>query len=198
MSLILASQSQSRQTMLRNAGVPFVAQAAHVDEETLRDGLVDRGTSPRNIADALAEAKALKISLTHGDALVLGSDQILETADGSMLSKAPSPDAAKAHLQRLSGQRHTLHSAAVIAENGEPIWRALESVTMIMRPLSDSFIDQYVAANWESIRYCVGCYQIEGAGAQLFARIDGSHFAILGMPLFPVLGFLRERGMLQK
>lgn len=198
MSLILASQSQTRMQMLEAAGVAFEARPAHIDEAALKDGLLAEGTSARNIADALAEAKALKISLTHPQALVLGSDQLLECGDGALLSKADTPEQAMAHLQRLSGQRHKLHSAAVIADQGQPVWRALETVTLTMRVLSDAFIADYVAAHWQDIRHCVGCYQIEGPGAQLMARIDGSHFAILGMPLLPLLGFLRDRGILEK
>lgn len=202
MTLILASQSQTRGDMLRAAGISFTARAARVDEAALKDALTDQGISVRNIADALAEAKAVKISLTADmiadTALVLGADQTLEMADGTMLSKPASPDEAAAHLRQLSGQRHTLHSAAVIAENGDAIWRAVETASLTMRHLSENFIEEYVAAHWEDIRYCVGCYQIEGIGAQLFNRVEGSHFAVLGLPLLPLLFYLRDREILAK
>ncbi|MEO1046550.1 MAG: nucleoside triphosphate pyrophosphatase [Pseudomonadota bacterium] len=196
MTLVLASGSATRAALLCAAGVPFTARPAHIDEDALKQGLLDQNMSARDIADALAEAKARKQSLIQPGALVLGADQTLELADGTLLSKAQSPEEAVTFLQRMSGQRHRLHSAAVIAENGEPIWRALESVKLTMRPLGRDYVADYVASHWDDIRHSVGCYQIEAVGAQLMARIDGSHFAILGLPLLPLLGFLRDRGIM--
>jgi septum formation protein len=194
--LVLASMSAARATMLRTAGVRIEALPAHIDEDSIRDALLGEGAKPRDIADALAEAKALKISRKLGPALVLGSDQLLVTAYGEVLSKPESMEQACDQLRRLSGARHDLVVAAVIASNGTPIWRFVDTVQMMMRPLSEEFISQYVTREWEHIRHCVGCYQIEGAGAQLFAQIKGSHFSIMGLPLLAVLDYLRVRGVL--
>ena len=194
--LVLASQSATRRMMLEAAGVPITVMAAHIDEGAIRDGLSTKGMSPRDIADALAEAKAMRIGTKRDDAMVLGSDQILETADGAMLAKPETPQAAVEQLLGLSGKPHKLWSAAVIVEGGRPVWRHIEKVVMHMRPLSAHFVEDYVENYWETIGYTVGCYEIEGPGAQLFSRIEGSHFAILGMPLLPLLGFLRERELM--
>lgn len=196
MALILASQSAARQAMLRAANVDFMAVPASIDEDALTEGLQAEGAKPRDIADALAEAKARKVALRYVDAMVLGSDQILALDNGELLTKAQNPQEAKYILQRLSGQRHHLISAAVIYEKGEPVWREIEQVKMFMRPLSDDFVDEYVARYWDDIRHCAGCYRIEGEGVQLFNRIEGSHFAIMGMPLLPLLGYLRIRGVI--
>lgn len=196
MSLILASQSQGRIAMLRAAGVEISAEAALVDEDAIKDGLVAEGAKPRDVADALAEAKAIKLSRKYPTELVLGCDQILVGADGSLFSKAESPDEAKAHLAALSGKSHRLISAAVVAEAGQPVWRIVDTAQMTMRPLSDAFIDHYVEHHWEQIRHCVGCYRIEAEGAQLFASVSGSQFTIIGLPLLPVLDYLRIKGIM--
>jgi septum formation protein len=192
----LASQSAGRIAMLRSAGVEVEAHPALVDEARIKESLVANNAKPRDIADALAEAKARKVSRKFGSALVLGSDQILVTADGQILDKPESPDEACEHLALLSGKAHRLISAAVICENGEPVWRIVDTAQMVMRPLSDVFIDQYVDTNWEHIRHCVGCYRIEAEGAQLFASVSGSQFTVIGLPLLPVLDYLRLRGLL--
>lgn len=182
--------------MLRAAGVELTAEAALVDEEAIKEGLVGEAAKPRDIADALAEAKAVKISRKYPTALVLGCDQILVGADGTLFSKAETPDEAKAHLALLSGKTHRLISAAVIAQGGEAVWRIVDSAQMAMRTLSDSFIDSYVAQYWDHIRHSVGCYRIEAEGAQLFASVSGSQFTIIGLPLLPVLDYLRTKGMM--
>ncbi len=195
--LLLASQSASRRRMLTDAGVPFEPVAAGVDEETAKEALVGEGLGARDLADALAELKAVKPSARwRGGALVLGADQTLECDDGTILSKAESREEAAAILARLSGRRHHLHSAAVIAENGRAIWRQVESVAMDVRPLSDAFIQAYLDADWDQCRWCVGCYRVEGPGVQLFSRIGGSLFAVQGLPLLALLDFLRARGVL--
>lgn len=195
--LLLASQSASRRRMLTDAGVPFEPVSAGVDEETAKEALAGDGLAPRDIADALAELKAVKPSARwRGGAFVLGADQTLECDDGAMLSKAESREEAAAILARLSGRRHHLHSAAVIAQDGRPIWRHVESVAMDVRPLSDAFIQAYLDRDWDECRWCVGCYRVEGPGAQLFSRIGGSLFAVQGLPLFALLDFLRGRGVL--
>ncbi|PCG13721.1 septum formation protein Maf [Sphingomonas adhaesiva] len=192
--LILASQSASRTAMLSAAGVPFTAEPAHADEGALKAAMA--GAHPREVADALAELKALKVSARHPGRLVLGSDSLAVLADGAILDKPTSRDDARDHLRRMSGARHDLVSAAVIAENGQPVWRVVDKAKMFVRPLSDAFIDAYLDAEWPAIAGCVGCYRIEGPGAQLFARIDGSQFTVLGMPLLPVLDYLRVRKVL--
>lgn len=192
--LILASQSASRTAMLSAAGVPFTAEPAHADEGALKAAMA--GAHPREVADALAELKALKVSARHPGRLVLGSDSLAVLADGAILDKPTSRDEARDHLRRMSGARHDLVSAAVIAENGQPVWRVVDKAKMFVRPLSDAFIDAYLDAEWPAIAGCVGCYRIEGPGAQLFARIDGSQFTVLGMPLLPVLDYLRVRKVL--
>lgn len=192
--LILASQSASRRAMLEAAGVPFIAEPALVDEDALKASFGrDR---PRDLADALAELKALKVSQRHPADLVLGSDSLAVLDDGTVLDKPRDRDEARAHLARLSGRRHDLVSAAVMAEGGRAVWRHVEAARMQVRALSPSFIEAYLDAEWPAISGCVGCYRVEGPGVQLFARIDGSHFTVLGMPLLPVLDYLRTRDVL--
>ncbi len=194
--VILASKSKARRAMLEAAGVAIEALSPNVDEEALKEGLKADGVTARNLADALAEAKAVRLSRRIGPALVLGGDQILALEDGSMLDKPNDRDEAKAHLRQLSGKKHKLFSAAVIADQGSPVWRHIDIATLTMRPLSDAFIDQYVETQWDNIRHCVGCYEIEGRGAQLFSDIKGSHFTIMGLPLLHLLDYLRVRGLM--
>lgn len=196
LTLVLASQSASRKAMLEAAGVPFEIFPAAVDEAAIKAALSAEGQPPRNIADALAEAKALKVSSRIPGALVLGSDQLLALEDGTLFDKPETPDDAKAQLRQVSGKIFRLNAAAVIVENGRPVWRHVAIAKMTVRNLSDAFIDQYVAQEWERIRWTVGCFEIEGRGAQLFDRIEGDNFTIMGMPLLPVLGYLRIRGLL--
>lgn len=194
--LILASQSASRRAMLTAAGVPFEALAPGVDEEAAKTGLKQDGFDGRALADALAELKALKLSSRRPNDLVLGCDQVLVRADGSMLDKSGSREEAHLQLQSLRGTTHRLISAVVMAENGAPVWRHIDSVKMTMRAFSDSFLESYLDEEWPAISGCVGCYRIEGRGAQLFSRIEGSHFTIMGLPLLPLLDYLRVRGIL--
>lgn len=196
MRLVLASGSAARRAMLTAAGVDFDVSPALVDEDAAKASLAAANTSPRDTADALAELKAMKVSAAHPQALVLGSDSVVALDDGTVLDKPVDRADAAAQLRRLSGHRHRLHSAAVIAEGGRPVWREVETATLFVRPLSDAFIDAYLDAEWPAISGCVGGYRIEGPGAQLFARIDGGHFTILGLPLLPVLDYLRVRGIL--
>jgi septum formation protein len=181
--------------MLDAAGVPFEAMAAGVEEEALKAKLRIQALSALGLAEALAERKALSIG-GERDALVLGSDQTLELHDGSMLDKPESPEHAFEQLRSMSGKAHRLHSAAAVAEAGGIVWRGTETAALMMRPLSDAFLQDYLAREYEAIRRSVGGYHIEGRGVQLFERVEGSHFAILGMPLLPLLAFLRQRGIL--
>lgn len=193
MKLVLASRSASRRAMLTAAGVPFDVVSAAVDEESAKAALLGEGLAARDMADALAELKAIKVSSSDGRALVLGCDSVVALEDGAMLDKPVSREQAAEHLRRLSGKRHELISAAVIAEGGRPVWRVVDRARMHMRPLSAGFIEHYLDKEWPVIAGCVGCYRIEGPGAQLFSRIEGSYFTVLGLPLLSVLDYLRVR-----
>jgi len=193
--MLLASQSETRRTMLEAAGVAFECVPAPIDEEEAKAGLVAAGFEPRDLAEMLAEMKAK--SVVAPGALVIGADQTLELEDGSVLSKPGSRDEALAQLRQLSDSTHYLHSAAVVAENGERVWGETESVALHVRPLGEAFLQTYLDAEYEAVRFSVGGYRVEGPGAQLFEAIDGSHFAVLGLPLLPLLAYLRERGILQ-
>jgi septum formation protein len=195
MRLLLASKSAARRAMLEAAGVPFETVEAELDEAAAKAGLWGAGFDARGVAEELAQLKALSAEAGEGD-LVLGSDQTLERDDGTLLGKPASREEARGQLLSLAGATHRLHSAAVIVENGQAIWWGSETVELTVRPLGDAFLDAYLDAEWEQIRWSVGGYRIEGPGAQLFERISGSHFAILGMPLLPLLAYLRERGLL--
>jgi len=194
--LLLASRSESRQRLLRDAGVLFETVLAGVDEDSAKAALIGEGLGARDLADALAELKAVRPSSRHPGALVLGCDQTLALDDGTLVSKCETKAEARDLLATMSGRRHHLHSAAVMADGGTPIWRHIESVAMDVRPLSPAFIDAYLDADWEQCRWCVGCYRVEGPGVQLFARITGSLFAVQGLPLLPLLDFLRTRGVM--
>jgi septum formation protein len=194
MRLLLASQSETRKRMLEAAGVPFEAVPAEVDEDAAKPSLALAGFDARGTAEILAELKAK--SLAAPDSIVLGCDQTLEHGDGAILSKPRSRAEALDQLRSLRGATHRLHAAAAAVENGEVAWRSCETVALTMRPLSDAFLQTYLDAEFEAVRFSVGCYRIEGRGAQLFNAIDGSYFAILGLPLLPLLAFLRARGVL--
>jgi septum formation protein len=182
---------------LRNAGVPFEVNPGRVDEEMIRRALEAEGAIPRDIADALAEAKARKISLKTPGAIVLGCDQVLDF-QGKVFSKPESPEAVRTQLESLRGERHMLHSAAVLYENGEPIWRFIGTVRLFMRNFSDVYLEAYLDRNWESIRHSVGGYKLEEEGVRLFEKVDGDYFTVLGMPLVEILSYLTLRGDLPK
>ncbi len=192
--IVLASTSASRRAMLTAAGVAHEALAAHVDEDAVKAGMAE--VAPRDLADALAELKALKISQRVPGTLVLGGDSVVAVEDGTVLDKPVDRADAEKHLRLLSGRRHDLYSAAVIAENGRAVWRHVDRARLWVRPLSDAFIADYLDAEWPAISGCVGCYRVEGPGVQLFSRIEGSHYTIMGMPLLNILDYLRTRGIL--
>jgi septum formation protein len=192
--LLLASKSAARRAMLEAAGIPFGLVEAELEEEQAKAGLIGAGFDPHSVAEELAQLKALSASGNPGD-LILGADQILERNDGTMLSKPSSIQDARDQLLSLRGTAHSLHSAAVIAEDAKPVWWGIETVRLTMRSFSDAFLDDYLRHEWEAIRWSVGGYRIEGPGVQLFEKIEGSHFAILGLPLLPLLAYLRERGV---
>ena len=193
--LLLASKSQARQAMLRAAGVAFELVDTACDEEEAKLELRTEELDAAQLAAALAKRKALSAKV-DGAALVLGCDQTLELDNGRMLDKPASRADARAQLETLSGRTHRLHSAAVIVEGGAAIWSAVQGVSLSVRPLTSAFIETYLDAECEAIRWGVGGYRIEGPGVQLFERIEGSHFAILGLPLLPLIEYLRERGLL--
>lgn len=195
-SLVLASTSASRQAMLTAAGVPFEALAPMVDEAELKRALAAEGTDARGVADALAEAKAVKISRKLSGALVLGSDSVVALDDGTMIDKAPDRETLTAQLRSLRGRTHRLISAAVVAENGTPVWRFVGVAKLTMRDFSDGFLDAYLDACGDALLGSVGGYHIEGRGAQLFARVDGDQFTIRGLPLLAVLDYLRTRNVM--
>jgi septum formation protein len=196
MKLVLASQSASRRAMLDAAGVPHEAVAAQVDEDSAKESLIAGGISARDLSDALAELKAMKVSRMLPGALVLGGDSVVALDDGTLLDKPVSRDDAAEHLRMMSGRHHDLYSAAVIAEGGRAVWRHVDRARMHVRTLSEDFIQAYLDREWPAIGGCVGCYRMEGPGVQLFSRTEGSHFTILGMPMLPLLDYLRVRGVL--
>ncbi|GGO57379.1 septum formation protein [Roseovarius pacificus] len=194
--IILASGSDIRATLLRNAGIVFDIVPARVDEEALRDAMLAEDASARDIADALAEMKAQKISAKHPEALVIGCDQVLNL-QGQLLTKPDSPETARTQLIAMRGKRHELLSAAVICENGKAIWRHVGVVRLLMRQFSDAYLDDYIARNWDSIRHSVGAYKLEEEGVRLFSQVQGDYFTVLGLPLLELLSYLTLRGDLK-
>lgn len=190
---ILASASEIRATLLRNAGLNVEVSPARIDEDAIKLALQAEDAPPRDIADTLAEMKARKVSFGRPDALVLGCDQVLQI-DKECLSKPTSQEDAVAQLRRLRGKTHKLLSAAVLYNAGEPQWRFVGEVRLTMHTLSDGFIEDYVARNWDSIRYSVGGYKLEEEGARLFSRVNGDYFTVLGLPLLDLLSYLSLRG----
>lgn len=193
--IILASTSEIRAALLRNAGVVFDSEAARIDEQSVKTALRAENATPRDIADTLAELKARKVSDRHPAALVIGCDQVLEFG-GVLLSKPDTPAQAKAQLMQMRGQTHRLISAAVVYERGAPVWRHLGIVEMQMRHVSEAYLENYVARKWDSICHSVGAYKLEEEGVRLFGGIKGDYFHVLGLPLLELLGFLMTRGVL--
>lgn len=193
--LILASASPARAAMLRAAGVAIEVDPARIDEDAVKASLRAEGAPARDQADTLAELKAVRISARHSGRLVLGADQVL-IAGTEVFDKPSDTVEARAQLLALRSQTHRLISSAVIAENGTPVWRHVGIATLTMRPFTDSFLDRYLDEAGDLVLGSVGCYQLEGLGAQLFSRVQGDYFTVLGLPLLEVLGFLRARGIL--
>lgn len=191
MPLILASSSPIRRQMLDAAGVGHDAIASAIDEDVIK--AVHSEAS--EMTAELAAEKALSVSRTSPDAWVIGSDSAV-TVDGRLFNKPTNREAAAEHLRAFSGRAMQLTSAVALARAGRVDWRHLETVTLHVRPLSEEFIATYLDAEWPEVAYCVGVFRMEGRGAQLFASIEGDYFTILGMPLIPLLGALRERGLL--
>lgn len=196
MSVILASKSAARTAVLKGAGVPFETAVSGVDEDSVKTAMLAEGQDARAIAEALAELKAVKISQGR-PGLVIGADQTLEF-EGGLYDKAETLDEARARLKLLRAKPHQLHSAVVVARDGTPIWRELVTATLTMRDFSDAFLENYLAGEGEEALGSVGCYRLEGPGAQLFSRIEGDYFAILGLPLMGLLELLRNHGVVAR
>ena len=192
--IILASGSASRRALLAGAGVEAESVKPNVDEDAAKAVMRADGLSVRDQAMQLAELKAIKVSRAR-PGLVIGGDQMLNL-DGEAFDKPPTLAAAKQHLQKLSGKSHHLETAIVIAEDGAPVWRFLARPKLTVRTLSDEFIESYLDACGEALLSTVGAYQLEGHGAQIFTQIEGDYFSILGLPLLPLLDYLRVRGVL--
>ncbi|QHQ36596.1 Maf family protein [Algicella marina] len=190
--LILASASPIRATMLRQCGVEPEIVPARVDEAALKAGMVAESAKPRDIADALAEMKARKISQKHPEAVVIGADQVLVQGD-RLFDKAETIQEAAEILRTLRNSAHTLLSAAVAYEGGEPVWRHIGQVQLVMRDFSDDFLADYITRHGDGLLATVGCYKLEEDGPALFSRVQGDYFTILGLPLLEVLAFLRTR-----
>lgn len=193
--LLLASASEIRLQLLRNAGLEVTAVPARVDEEAIKAALVAENAKPHDIADALAEVKARKISEKNPDGLVLGCDQVL-AFNGHVFGKPEDIDAARAQLWQFRNETHQLLSAVVLYDGAKPVWRHISKASLTMRALSDDYLDDYLTRNWPSARHSVGAYKLEEEGVRLFSAIDGDYFTILGLPLLPLLSYLGTRGFI--
>lgn len=191
--IILASGSSIRAALLTQAGIPFEARPARVDEDAIKAALLMEEATPRDVADALAEFKARKIAEKEPGAVVIGSDQVLEY-QGRILSKPETAEDAAEQLRTLRGKQHKLLSAVVVYHEAEPVWRYVGQVRLLMRDISDEYLSDYVARNWPGIGESVGSYKLEEEGARLFSRIEGDYFTVLGLPLLELIGFLTQRG----
>jgi septum formation protein len=193
--VILASGSKARAAILAGAGVTFETAIAGVDEAAVKTGLLAEGNGPREVAEALAELKAVRVSRKHPGALVIGADQTLDLK-GQLFDKAESLAEARDRLRHLRGKTHKLHSAVVVALDGQAIWREVPAAKLTMRPFTDAFLDDFLTRGGEGLLGSVGCYRLEDDGVQLFSRIDGDYFTILGLPLMGLLDLLRRYGAL--
>ncbi|MFA9230696.1 MAG: Maf family nucleotide pyrophosphatase [Microgenomates group bacterium] len=191
--LILASASHIRQRLLGDAGLAVTSIAARIDEQTIKASLEAEHAKPRDIADALAEMKARKVSEKHPDALVIGCDQVLDF-QGTLFSKPQDTADLRAQLTSLRGKTHKLLSAVVLYENGKPVWRDMGEAQLTMRAFSDAYLDAYIDRHATTLLDSVGGYKLEEEGVRLFSKIEGDYFTILGLPLLPLLNYLNLRG----
>jgi septum formation protein len=194
--LVLASGSGARRTLLANAGLAFDVVPSTVDERAVEAPLIAGGATPAEIASALAEAKAIEVSTRRHGALVIGADQTLD-CDGHRGTKSETLAEARLHLARLAGRSHQLHSAVAVARDGALLWQHRDSATLTMRPLTAVAIDAYLTRVGPDVLKSVGVYQLEGEGIRLFETIEGSYFTILGLPLLPLLAYLRHEGAIE-
>ena len=193
-AIVLASKSAARAQLLAGAGVAFETVGSGVDEEAAKARLLSDDADPRDIALALAETKAVVVS-TRRAGLIIGADQTLDL-DGSLYDKVATLEEARHRLERLRGRTHRLHSGVAVARDGVVVWRGTDSAALTMRGFSDGFLDAYLARNGEAALSSVGCYQLEGEGLQLFERIEGDYFTILGLPMLGLLAFMRREGVI--
>jgi septum formation protein len=194
-ALVLASGSASRRTLLEGAGLRFEAVTAAVDEASIKEACQAEAIPPGDAAIILAEAKAERVARQRPDALVIGGDQLL-VCEGRWFDKPPDTAAARAQLLALRGKRHELVSGTVAWRGGQRVWQDVTVSRLTMREFSEAFLDDYLALEGDRLLASVGAYRLEGPGVQLFAKVEGDHSAILGLPLFPLLGFLRQHGIL--
>ncbi len=192
--LILASGSAIRTKMLRNAGIQHDVIISRIDEQAVKNTMLADNAPARDIADVLAEMKARRVAMKHPDALVLGADQVL-ICDKKLYDKPENLADVRLHLKTLRAKTHTLLSAAVIFENGAPVWRHIGCAQLTMRDFSDDFLDAYIGEQGADLLSSVGAYKLEDHGAQLFTKITGDYFSVLGLPLLEILGFLRMKGI---
>jgi septum formation protein len=194
--IVLASTSSIRQTLLANAGLAFEAVPPRVDEAAVKAALAEEGATPRDLADTLAEYKARRVSQKRPDAYVIGADQVLEV-QGAVLDKPRDLDEAREQLLRLRGRQHKLLSAAVIYQDGEPLWRSVGQVRLTMRRFSDAYLENYLARNGSGLLSSVGGYKLEEEGVRLFTHVEGDYFSVLGLPLVEILNYLTLRGVIE-
>lgn len=192
--LVLASKSAARAALMRGAGLEFTTASAGVDEAVVKRGLLGRGADPREVAQVLAEEKAKACSLREAG-LVVGADQTLDL-EGRLMDKPESLEEARGHLIDMRGREHRLHSGLAVAQAGEIVFTTVETAVLQVRHFSDAWLDRYLDRNGGELLASVGAYQLEGEGVQLFERIEGDYFVILGLPLLSLLSFLRDRGAL--
>lgn len=195
--LILASRSPIRTKLLQQSGIEFESVSALVDEEMMKAAMLAEQAPHRDIADKLAEIKALKVSQKNLGRFVLGCDQIL-SFDGKVFSKPKDQSDLRKQLSVLKSGTHELFSAAVICQDAKPIWRFIGEARLTMRDFSETFLDNYIEQNWKLVENCVGGYQIEGEGIRLFQQLDGDYFSVLGMPLLEIMNFLTVRGVIKR
>jgi septum formation protein len=195
--IVLSSTSATRRKLLAQTGLHFKTAKPPVDETLIKTKLKSAGAKAEEVADNLAESKANAVAAILPGAYVIGADQMLD-CDGVWYDKPLDREGARAHLKSLRGKTHRLITAVVIAHEGKIVWRLVETAHMTMRNFSDEFLDQYLEKAGEGVINSVGAYQLEGAGAQLFAKVEGDFFSILGLPLIPLLAGLREAGALPK
>jgi len=193
-TLILASASPSRRQLLASAGLAFTVEPSGIDETEVTRSLLAARASPQEIAEKLAELKALRVSARRAAAIVVGGDSTL-ACNGRLFDKPPTLEAARKQLLALRGQTHELFSSVVVARSGARLWHCSEQAKLTMRPFTEAFLDAYLSRGGEGVLTSVGAYQLEGLGAHLFSRVDGDYFTILGLPLLPLLSFLAGHGV---